>query len=132
MTTYVNSDASYELGVAALAYDSETLGREVVIVNAKCSTEAEFLALRMAMRAAAAAHLHQVTFRVDSTTLVRPAKVTKHRLLRLCQEIIDFTTNNEEWTVVHVPRRRNVQANVLARRALRAHQPKPYERDRIL
>lgn len=70
MKVYVNSDASYELGVAALAYDSEMLGREIVIVKAKCSTEAEFLALRMAMRAASAAHLDQVTFRVDSTTLV--------------------------------------------------------------
>lgn len=128
MTVYVNTDASYELGTAALAYDSETLGSYVVIAKAKCSTEAELMALRMAMRDAAVAGLHEVTFRVDSTTLVRPDKIQKHRLLSLSKEIMDFTDKHEYWRVTHVPRRRNIQANILARRALRAHQPKPFER----
>lgn len=111
--------------MAALAYDSDAIGQHVVIAKAKCSTEAELMALCMAMRAADAASLEQVTFRTDSTTLVRPDKIRRHRLLSLTRAIIDFKAQHEDWRVVHVPRRKNIQANILARRALRAHQPKP-------
>ena len=127
MNGYVNTDASYELGVAALAYESRVLGRDVVVVKAQCSTEAELMALRMAMAAASNAGLDRLTFRVDSSAAARPEKIQKPRLLPITQEIMFYMQIHERWRLVKVPRRSNVQANCLARKALRAVQPKPHE-----
>ena len=127
MTVYCNTDASYERGMAALAYDSQTLGHHVVLVPARCSTEAEMMALRLAMVAATMAKIEQVTFRVDSTTLVRPARINAERLVPLRDNLVAFMDKHKRWKIKHVPRRKNVPANVLARKALRAYQPKPKE-----
>lgn len=125
MNGAVNSDASYEDGLAALAYESKVLGSATLIVRAWCSTEAELMALRMAMAAASARDLVHIVFRADSKSVVESHRIQVERLLPLCCDIADYLSRHEYWRVTFVPRRENVAANILARRALRQVLPKP-------
>lgn len=117
---YVNSDASWRDGVAGLAYVSGSLGNRTALVACAGSSEAEYLALLMAMEDADRAQLPgPIDFRVDSTAVAHLAIGTSTDLKELCRQVKGLLAQHREWRLAFVERKRNWVADGLARRTLR-------------
>lgn len=67
---YVNTDASWRDGTAGLAYESGALGNRTALVACANSTEAEYLAMLMAMLDAERCLSGPIAFRSDCTAVV--------------------------------------------------------------
>jgi len=117
---YINSDASWRDGVAGLAYVSGSLGNRSALVACAGSTEAEYLALLMAMEDADRANLPgPIDFRVDSTAVAHLAAGTSGELKKLRGRVKGLLAHHREWRLAFVERKRNWVADGLARRMLR-------------
>jgi hypothetical protein len=117
---YVNCDASWRDGVAGLAYVSGALGNRTALVACSGSTEAEYLALLMAMGDAHACQLTGlIDFRVDSTAVAHLAVGASSDLVELRRQVKGLLAVHREWRLAFVERKRNWVADGMARRALR-------------
>lgn len=113
---YINTDASWKDGVAGLAYVSGSLGNRTYLMACRGPTEAEYLALLMAMGDAELAELPgPVDFRLDSTTVVHLAVGSTDELVRLRHRVKALLSRHREWRLIHVERRRNWVADRMAR-----------------
>jgi hypothetical protein len=120
---YVNSDASWREGVAGLAYVSGSLGNRTALVACSGSSEAEYLALLMAMEDADLAQLPGlIDFRVDSTAVAHLAGGTSADLIELRARVKRLLAEHREWRLAFFERKRNWVADGMARRALRRWQ----------
>jgi hypothetical protein len=120
---YVNSDASWRDGVAGLAYVSGSLGNRTALVACSGSSEAEYLALLMAMEDAECCDLPGlIDFRVDSTAVAHLAVGTSHDLVELRKRVNGLLARHWEWRLAFVERKRNWVADGLARKELRQWQ----------
>ena len=113
---YVNADASYREGEAAIAYESAVLGRESRLVRCKSNTEAELRALLFAMEAAEQVRLTHVVFRTDCTSAAHPHLGGNRALLPLRERVLNYVAQHApDWQLEQVPRESNRLANQLAR-----------------
>jgi hypothetical protein len=116
---YINTDASWKGGVAGLAYVSDSLGNRTYLIACAGPTEAEYLALLMAMEDAELAELPgPVDFRLDTTAVVHLAVGTTDELVKLRHRVKGVLSRHREWRLIHVERRRNWVADRMARRTL--------------
>jgi ribonuclease HI len=117
---YVNSDASYKDGCAGIAYESAELGNRCQLATCRNSTEAELLALLLAMDAAEKAQLTSVVFRTDCKATAHPHwRAGPGRLRQLKQRVARHLAIHADWRLEKVHRSANVVADGLARNALR-------------
>ncbi|HTC60153.1 MAG TPA: hypothetical protein VK691_08540 [Solirubrobacteraceae bacterium] len=117
---YVNSDASWQAGVAGLAYVSGSLGNRAALVECSGSIEAEHLALLMAMEDADRAQLPgSIDFRVGSAAVADLAVGTSPDMVELCGRVKRLLATHREWRLAFVERKRNWIADGMARRTLR-------------
>jgi len=120
---YVNTDASWRNGVAGLAYVSGSLGNRTALVACSGSSEAEYLALLMAMEDADRCQLPgPIDFRVDSTVVAHLAVGTSPDLVELRKRVKSLLARHREWRLEFVERKRNWVADGLARKKLRQWQ----------
>lgn len=118
---YVNSDASYQDGWAGIAYASAALGNGRQLAACRSSTEAELLALLLAMDAAERARLTSVVFRTDCKATAHPhSRASDGRLRPLKERVARHLASHPDWQLRKVHRSANAIANGLAREALRA------------
>jgi hypothetical protein len=118
---YVNTDASWKGGVAGLAYVSASLGNRTFLIVCKGPIEGEYLALLMAMQDAERAELPgPIDFRMDSTAVVHLAVGTTPELVELRHRVMAMLSRHREWRLAYVERGRNLTADWMARRTLRA------------
>lgn len=112
---YISVDASYDCGLAGVAYVG-LAGEKAFSLLATSCTHAELIALVVAMIAAEAESIENVTFRTDC----EPIALGKcpRRWLEV-GEIAAFLRKHPSWRVAHVRRDRNQQADAMARRARR-------------
>jgi ribonuclease HI len=117
---YVNSDASWQGGVAGLAYVSGSLGNRTALVACSGSSEAEYLALLMAMEDADRAQLPGlIDFRVDSAAVAHLARGTSADLTELRTRVKRLLAEHREWRLAFFERKRNWVADGMARRVRR-------------
>jgi hypothetical protein len=127
---YVNSDASWRDGVAGLAYVSGSLGNRTALVACPGSSEAEYLALLMAMEDADRCQLPGlIDFRVDSTAVAHLAVGTSADLVELRNRVKEFLARHREWRLAFVERKRNWVADGLARKKWRQWRANTSARD---
>jgi hypothetical protein len=120
---YVNSDASWQDGVAGLAYVSGSLGNRTALVACPGSSEAEYLALLMAMEDADRCDLPGlIDFRVDSTVVNHLAVGTSPDLVELRARVKALLADHRGWRLAFVERKRNWVADGMARRTLKRWQ----------
>jgi ribonuclease HI len=120
-TVDVNSDASYQDGYAGIAYESDALGNRRQLATCRSSTEAELLALLLAMDAAEQARLASVVFRTDCKATAHPDwRAGDGRLRSLKARVAHHLANHPDWRLQKVHRSANLIANGLARTALKA------------
>jgi Reverse transcriptase-like len=120
---YVNTDASWRDGVAGLAYVSGSLGNRTALVACSGSSEAEYLALLMAMEDAARSQLPGlIDFRVDSTAVAHLAVGMSVHLVELRKRVKGLLARHREWRLAFVERKQNWVADGLARRTLKQWQ----------
>jgi Reverse transcriptase-like len=117
---YVSTDAAYQDKRAAVAYVSAALGHRTAVVASAGSTEAEYLAMLMAMYDADSclAFWPAIVFRTDCMSVATFMLVKKQKLRPLRAEIAHMLRIHPQWSVVLVKRTWNEQANQLAREAL--------------
>lgn len=116
---YINTDASWKGGVAGLAYVSGSLGNRTALIACNGPTEAEYLALLMAMEDAELADLPgPIDFRVDSTAVVHLATGKSGELVRLRHRVKALLSRHREWRLAYVERGRNFITDRMARREL--------------
>lgn len=117
----INSDASYTDGWAGIAYESAALGSRRQLVACRSSTEAELLALLLAMDAADKARLASVVFRTDCKATAHPHwRASSTRLRPLKERVTRHLASHPAWRLKKVHRSANSIANGLARQALKA------------
>ncbi|MGH2880609.1 MAG: ribonuclease H family protein [Solirubrobacteraceae bacterium] len=117
--TYINTDASWKRGIAGLAYVSGSLGNRTYLVECGGATEAEYLALLMAMQDAEGAELPgPIDFRLDCTAVVHLAVGSTPALVGLRRRVQAMLSRHREWRLIYVERRRNFVADRMARRTL--------------
>jgi hypothetical protein len=120
---YINTDASWQGGIAGLAYVSGSLGNRATLVACSGSTEGEYLALLMAMEDADLSELPgAIDFRVDSTAVAHLAVGETRQLRALHHRVKTMLSRHREWRLVLVERQRNRDANKMARRTLKQWQ----------
>ncbi|MGA9315839.1 MAG: ribonuclease H family protein [Solirubrobacteraceae bacterium] len=117
---YFNTDASYRDGWAGIAYDTNGLGRHRQLVPCASSSEAELLAVLLAMEVADTARLRSVVFRTDCEGTARPDRGRSRPLQPLRERVSRLLGERPGWKLELVPRRENVLANGFARGALKA------------
>ncbi|MFZ2112697.1 MAG: reverse transcriptase-like protein [Solirubrobacteraceae bacterium] len=117
---YVNTDAAYQDKQAGVAYASAALGDRTAVVAPSGSTEAEYLAMLMAMHDAdrCLAFWPAIVFRTDSMSVATFMLAKKQKLRPLRAEIAHMLRIHPQWSLVLVKRTWNEQANQLAREAL--------------
>lgn len=116
---YVNSDASWRAGVAGVAYVSGSLGNGTALVACEGSSEAEYIALLMAMEDADRCQFPGlIDFRVDSTAVAHLAVGTSADLSKLRHRVKSLLADHREWRITFVERKRNWVADGLARKTL--------------
>ncbi|MGA9314517.1 MAG: reverse transcriptase-like protein [Solirubrobacteraceae bacterium] len=109
--------------MAGLAYVSGSLGNRTSLVACSGSSEAEYLALLMAMEDADRAQLPGlIDFRVDSTAVAHLAVGTSADLPELRQRVKGLLAEHREWRLAFFERKRNWVADGMARRTLRQWQ----------
>lgn len=119
----VNVDASYreDLERGGIAYCG-ALGRATQCVNARNTMHAELLALVFAMTAAHVQEVEDVTFRHDAEVKLRgprrsgPSYGVLEDVRAVLRAMLD---EHPGWQLKQIRRGRNVEANILARRALK-------------
>lgn len=116
---YVNTDASWRNGTAGLAYESGTLGNRTALVACANSTEAEYLAMLMAMLDAERCLSGPIAFRSDCTAVVNLKGGKAPRISELREQVEALLKRYPRWTLVLVERKRNKPANGLAGRPFR-------------
>ncbi len=114
----VNVDASYDDGVAGIAFESSLLGCWSEVVDARSATHAEFLALLAAMNRAREQEIARVDFRTDCPACAEPWKGGSRFLAEVRALVRAGLGEHPQWRVVLVLRTSNVLPHKLARRAL--------------
>jgi reverse transcriptase-like protein len=113
---YVNTDASWQGGLAGLAYDSWALGQRVEFVRCVDSAVADHMALLMAMEDADRALPGSIVFRVDSTAVVLMSLGKKPHLEGVRARIETLLERHRDWSLVLIEGYRNRVAHSLSRR----------------
>lgn len=117
---YINTDASWRIGVAGLAYVSGPLGNRTELVACPGSTEGEYLALLMAMEDAERAEMPgPIDFRVNSTAVSHLSAATTPEFMELRSRINEMLSRHRDWRLAYVERQRNRSADRMARRVLK-------------
>ena len=105
--------------MAGVAYVSGSLGNRTALVVCVGSSEAEYIALLMAMEDADLCGLPGlIDFRVDSTAVAHLAVGTTADLSKLRHRVKNLLADHREWRITFVERKRNWVADGLARKAL--------------
>jgi ribonuclease HI len=112
---YVNTDASWQEGLAGLAYVG-ALGIRVELVACGDNHEAEYLALLMAMEDADRCLAGRIAFRMDSQTVFNLQSGTSGQFDHLRKRVKLLLARHPEWTLVLVEGKRNRTADELSRR----------------
>jgi ribonuclease HI len=112
---YINTDASWQGGLAGLAYVG-ALGMRVELVKCDDNHEAEYLALLMAMGDADRCLLGRIAFRTDSQTVVNFQIGTAGQFEDLRKGVKLMLSRHPEWMLVLVEGMRNRTADELSRR----------------
>ena len=116
---YVNTAASCENGVAAISYVSPSLGNRVAIIACPGSTEAEYLALLMAMQDAERCELPgKIEFRTDSLAVADLNAGSARMLIVLRERVVELQDRHPDWLLVLIERRQNRIAEAPAGRTL--------------
>jgi hypothetical protein len=112
---YVNTAASWNDGIAGLAYFSEPLGNRTYLIECASPIEAEYHALLMAMEDADRSELPGVIhFRHSSTKPAqRPAAQARERSI-LHHRLKTMLSRNPAWQLIEVEFRSNRAAGVMA------------------
>lgn len=111
---YINTDASWQGGMAGLAYVG-VLGTRVEMVACRDNHEAEYLALLMAMEDADRCLVGQLAFRTDSQTVVNLQTGTSGQFRDLCARVKSLLARHPGWTLVLIEGQRNKTADKLSR-----------------
>jgi hypothetical protein len=120
---YVNTAASWNSGVAGLAYVSDQLGNRSYLIACAAPIEAEYHALLMAMEDADRSELPGVIhFRHTSAKTVRRPVVQTQELSMLRHRVMATLSRNPAWQLIEVEFRSNRAAGAMARRRLREWQ----------
>jgi ribonuclease HI len=127
---YVNTDASWRDGMAGLAYESGTLGNRTALVACANSTEAEYLALLMAMLDAERCLSGPIAFRCDCTAVVNLKGGQAPKTTELRERVRTLLKRYPGWNLVLIERKRNRSANRLANRPFRQAQESSQAMDR--
>jgi ribonuclease HI len=115
---YINTDASYQGGMAGLAYVG-VLGTRVEQVSCQDNHEAEYLALLMAMEDADRCLAGRLAFRTDSQTVVNLQTGTSRQFEEHCTRIKLLLARHPGWSLMLVEGQRNRTADMLSRRPFR-------------
>jgi hypothetical protein len=120
---YVNTDASWQDGKAGVAYESGRLGNRTAVVASANSTEAEYMALLMAMLDAERCLSGPIAFRSDCTAIVNLKGGTTPQIVALREQVETLLKRHPNWNVALVDRSRNLPAHSLASRPFRRYKP---------
>jgi ribonuclease HI len=112
---YVNTDASWQDGLAGLAYVG-ALGMRIELVACADNHEGEYLALLMAMEDAERCLAGRIAFRMDSQTVVNLQSGTSGQFEHLRNRVKLLLARHPEWTLALVESMRNRAADELSRR----------------
>ncbi|MGE5700784.1 MAG: ribonuclease H family protein [Arthrospira platensis] len=116
---YVNTDASWRDGKAGVAYESGRLGNRTAFVACAGSTEAEYMALLMAMLDAERCLSGPIAFRSDCEAVVNLKGDTTPQIVALREQVRLVLKRHPNWSVTLVNRSRNMPAHGLATRPFR-------------
>jgi ribonuclease HI len=112
----VNTDASWQDGKAGVAYESGRLGNRTAFVTSANSTEAEYMALVMAMLDAERCLSGPIAFRSDCTAAVNLKGGATPQIVALREQVEALLKHHSNWSVTLVDRSRNRPAHGLASR----------------
>jgi hypothetical protein len=116
---YVNTDASWQDGNAGVAYESGRLGNRTAFVASANSTEAEYMALLMAMLDAERCLSGPIAVRSDCTAVVNLKGGTTPLIVALREQVETLLKRHPNWSVTLVDRSRNLPAHGLASQPFR-------------
>jgi len=110
-------------GIGAILHDEKgnTVAEISQYIGNSTNNKAEFLALIAALEKALELRADHVDLRIDSELLVRQieGKYRSKLMKKLYEQTLSLLDEFQSFTIQHIPREQNKEADALSRRALR-------------